>query len=289
MVFYAVANGRSNGIFLNWNDCNNSVKGYKNALYKKFDSREEADNFIQINNKNIEDVVKKQNHITNFFIPLSINKKEEIIDFNPDYYVYTDGACSNNGKDNALAGIGIFFGIDDNRNISKKIEGKQTNNIAELTAIIEAYYIIENDIINGKKVTIVSDSEYALKCVSTYGEKCYKQNWNVDIPNKELVKTAYNMYNNKPNVKFIHIKAHTNNTDIHSFGNDNADKLANMATGLERCPYNVFTKIYMIVPFTKKEEIKKLGGIWDVNNKKWFVYDNNKNIDKILTSFEKEL
>ena len=34
MVFYAVSNGRNVGIFLNWNDCNNSVKGYKNALYK---------------------------------------------------------------------------------------------------------------------------------------------------------------------------------------------------------------------------------------------------------------
>jgi len=39
MTFYAVANGRSIGIFLNWNDCNNSVKGYKNALYKESKKR----------------------------------------------------------------------------------------------------------------------------------------------------------------------------------------------------------------------------------------------------------
>ena len=45
MVFYAVANGKNIGIFINWNDCNNSVKGYKNALYKKFDTKEEAYNF----------------------------------------------------------------------------------------------------------------------------------------------------------------------------------------------------------------------------------------------------
>ena len=42
MSFYAVANGRTIGIFFNWNDCNNSVKGYKNAIYKKFDTREQA-------------------------------------------------------------------------------------------------------------------------------------------------------------------------------------------------------------------------------------------------------
>ena len=283
MTFYAVANGRTIGIFLNWNDCNNSVKKYKNALYKKFNTKEEADNFIKVNEKNIDDM---NNNIQNHNI--IVNSKDDNIVFNPDYYVYTDGACSNNGKDNALAGIGIFFGINDNRNISKKIEGKQTNNAAELSAIIETYYIIENDILNGKKIAIVSDSEYVIKCVSSYGEKCYKKCWNVDIPNKDLVKIAYEMYKDKLNIQFIHIKAHTNNTDIHSFGNDNADKLANIAIGLESCPYNTSTKIYLIIPFIKKDEIKKLGGVWDTNKKKWYVYENNKNIDKILTIFSKE-
>ena len=283
MTFYAVANGRTIGIFLNWNDCNNSVKKYKNALYKKFNTKEEADNFIKVNEKNIDDI---NNNIQNHNI--IVNSKDDNIVFNPDYYVYTDGACSNNGKDNALAGIGIFFGINDNRNISKKIEGKQTNNTAELSAIIETYHIIENDILNGKKIAIVSDSEYAIKCVSSYGEKCYRKCWNVDIPNKDLVKIAYEMYKDKLNIQFIHIKAHTNNTDIHSFGNDNADKLANIAIGLESCHYNTSTKIYLIIPFIKKDEIKKLGGVWDTNKKKWYVYDNNKNIDKILTIFSKE-
>ena len=283
MTFYAVANGRTIGIFLNWNDCNNSVKKYKNALYKKFNTKEEADNFIKVNEKNIDDI---NNNIQNHNI--IVNSKDDNIVFNPDYYVYTDGACSNNGKDNALAGIGIFFGINDNRNISKKIEGKQTNNTAELSAIIETYHIIENDILNGKKIAIVSDSEYAIKCVSSYGEKCYKKCWNVDIPNKDLVKIAYEMYKDKLNIQFIHIKAHTNNTDIHSFGNDNADKLANIAIGLDSCHYNTSTKIYLIIPFIKKDEIKKLGGVWDTNKKKWYVYENNKNIDKILTIFSKE-
>lgn len=279
MKFYAVANGKSIGIFSNWNDCNNSVKGYSNALYKKFNTEEEANNYIKANKiiDNMNNNTQKHNIVISY---------DNI--FDPDYYVYTDGACSNNGRDNALAGIGIFFGINDNRNVSKKIEGEQTNNVAELSAIIETYYIIENDILNGKKIAIVSDSEYAIKCVSSYGEKCYKKNWNVKIPNKTLVKTAYEMYKDKLNVKFIHIKAHTNNTDIHSIGNDNADKLANMAIGLDNCPYNKSAKIYLIIPFVKKDEIKNLGGIWDNNKKKWFVYDNNKNLDKILTIFSKE-
>jgi ribonuclease HI len=231
MPFYAVANGKNIGIFSNWNDCNNSVKGSTNAKYKKFDTKEEAENFIQTN-KIIESIDDTNNP----------TQKENVIDFIPDYYVYTDGACSNNGKKNALAGIGIFFGINDIRNVSKKIEGKQTNNRAELIAIIETYHIIENDIINGKNISIVTDSEYAIKCLSSYGEKCYKKDWNVEIPNKELVKTAYDIYKDIRNIQFIHVKAHTNNTDIHSISNDNADKLANMSIGLEKCPYNMFSK-----------------------------------------------
>ena len=162
---------------------------------------------------------------------------ENTVEFTPDYYVYTDGACSNNGKSNASAGIGIFFGINDSRNLSQKIEGKQTNNTAELMAIIQTYHIIESDLIAGKKIGIVSDSEYAIKCVSSYGEKSDLAGWKKEIPNKELVKTVYDLYKDKSNIQFIHIRAHTDNTDVHSIGNDNADKLANQAIGLEKCPY----------------------------------------------------
>lgn len=155
------------------------------------------------------------------------------MDYTPDYYVYTDGACSNNGKATASAGIGIFFGIDDERNVSRRIIGKQTNNAAELTAIVETYFIIAEDVVNGKKVAIVSDSEYAIKCVSSYGEKCSHKGWRSDIPNKDLVKTAYELYKGAPDVRFMHVAAHTGNTDIHSLGNHNADRLANLAIGLD--------------------------------------------------------
>jgi ribonuclease HI len=279
MVFYAVANGRTNGIFLSWDECSQSVKGYKNAIYKKFDTKKEAETFIQLHCQNSlvitkEDVESKTNERTDEFIP--------------DYYVYTDGACSNNGRENALAGIGIFFGIEDTRNVSKRIQGKQTNNTAELTAIIEVYSIIERDAVCGKRIAIVSDSEYAIKCVSSYGEKFHKKEWNVDIPNKELVKKAYEIYMDKPNIRFIHIKAHTNNTDVHSFGNDQADKLANEAIGLEQCPYNKpNNRVHLMVPFTKKDEIKGLGGLWDVEKKKWFIYENNKKRDAVFHLFPK--
>ncbi len=194
---------------------------------------------------------------------------------NTDYYVYTDGACSNNGSKHAQSGIGIFFGINDKRNVSKRIEGKQTNNTAEISAIIETYKIIEPDINANKKITIVSDSEYAIKCVTSYGKKCYDKKWNVDIPNKDLVKQCYELYKDKHNVYFIHCRAHTNKTDVHSIGNDYADKLANESIGTTNIELN--NKIYLEVPYSRKEEIKQLGGKWDATNKKWYIYENNPN------------
>jgi len=214
----------------------------------------------------------------------------------PDYYVYTDGACSKNGSIDAKAGIGIYFGPDDKRNISKRIEGKQTNNTAELSAIIETYKIIKSDILIGKQVRIVSDSEYAIRCVTSYGEKCEKKAWNLDMPNKELVKEAYELYKGKSNIQFIHIRAHTDNTDIHSQGNAGADKLANIAisgeVGQDTCPYQnrydtvtPIQKIYLNVPFVKKDEVKKEGAKWDASKKKWYILENNPKKDELLSLF----
>ena len=216
MPYYAVAKGKKTGIFTTWSECAESVKGFSGAIYKKFDKMSDAESFIDNHRK-----------------PNTAYKEEH------DYYVYTDGACSNNGKTNALAGIGIYFGENDPRNLSERlVEGKQTNNIAELTAILRAYPIIENDIILGKHIAIVTDSEYAIKCVASYGEKCHKEGWKKDIPNKDLVKRVYELYHDKREcIQLIHIKAHTSQTDTHSIGNDGADRLANLAIGLEKCPY----------------------------------------------------
>ena len=142
------------------------------------------------------------------------------------YYIYTDGACINNGKENAKAGIGIYFQENDSRNVSKRISGKQSNNKAELLAIIVAYFIIEKDVDAGKNIVFVTDSEYAIRCFTTYGEKCEKQGWKKDIPNKELVQQGYELFKNTPNISLKHIHAHTGATDVHSIGNAKADALA---------------------------------------------------------------
>jgi len=91
------------------------------------------------------------------------------------------------------------------------------------------YQILEKEIKNNKDITICSDSIYAIRCCTTYGKKNADKKWSTEIPNKELVKTIYNLYKSYKNIHFLHVRAHTGNNDPHSIGNFHADRLANLA------------------------------------------------------------
>jgi ribonuclease HI len=285
MPFYAVHKGHSIGVFTQWNDCKKSIDGFKNAVFKKFLTKEDADEFVKNGNTFLEKVLSK-----------TLGDEE---DFIPDITVFTDGACSNNGKPNAIAGIGVFFGPNDPRNYSSKIEGKQSNNCAEMKAILEAYRILKNDIKSGKKVLICSDSEYSLKCCTTYGKKCEEKEWDDEIPNIELIKIAYELFKNKKNIQFKYVKAHTDGNDPFSIGNDGADKLANKAIGLISCPYNTpketpiineeVKRIYLNVKYEEKDQAKALGARWDMEAKKWYILSNldNKFKELLFAKFDK--
>jgi len=257
----------------------------------------------------------KPNELVKKTIENAINNEKES---NTAISVYTDGACIDNGKPYARAGYGIWFGENDPRNISETYKGKQTNNIAELLAIIKALTILDAEVKSNQIIHIYSDSRYAIRCCTTYGEKCYKKNWvnpnskNKPIPNLELVQTAYLYCKNHKNIKFHHVEAHTSRTDKHSIGNDHADRLANQAIGIDKCPYansesnagnatyNNATeyylslnkqqslkrqsqkRIYLNVPYNEKDEAKKLGAKWESAKKSWYILENNKNKELIM-------
>ena len=146
--------------------------------------------------------------------------------------VFTDGACSNNGRKNAKAGIGVYFGENDERNISKRITGKQTNNTAELSAVIVVFNVLKEDIKQDENILIYTDSEYVIKCCGSYGKKCEKSNWKRkkgEIPNVKLVKEIYELFKKHKNVSIHYIAAHTGLTDELSKGNEEADKLARLS------------------------------------------------------------
>lgn len=48
--------------------------------------------------------------------------------------VYADGCCTNNGFQGARAGIGVYWGPGNPLNLSERLQGRQTNNRAEIEA-----------------------------------------------------------------------------------------------------------------------------------------------------------
>jgi ribonuclease HI len=152
--------------------------------------------------------------------------------------IFTDGAVPGNQKSNVnKGGVGVFFGINDTRNISYKIiDNKITNQITELTACIMALEtIISTELINNKSIIIYSDSMYVINSITKWADDWKKNDWrkkdNKPIQNLNLIKKLYYLSKNLK-VKYIHVKAHTKKPDINSdeyylwFGNYMADKLA---------------------------------------------------------------
>ena len=228
--YYAVAAGYTCGIFLSWSECNSAVKGFKGAIFKKFKTREEADAFLRTAMTAPIVCIQKAGHE-------AVGAMAEAVDI----YVYTDGACSNNGRPGAVAGIGVFFGEADPRNVSRPLEAaaKQTNNTAELAAILAALDAVRVDLEAGRRICVVSDSEYSIRCATSYGAKQAAIAWKTEIPNMALVRRLYEAVSSWPTgqVRFMHILSHLTGTDAHSVGNAGADRLANLAIGLEECPY----------------------------------------------------
>lgn len=214
MIYYAVRIGRKPGIYTDWAKCFISISGYKNAAFKKFKSEQEAIDYINSPNKSVTKE-KDYQHIH--------SKSKKLM------YIYTDGSCINNGYKNAKAGIGVYFGKDDTRNISEKFTTRPSNQRAELYAIIRAILLLTPTEIKTKKNIIYTDSMYSINCVERWCKNWIKNGWQTKnkktVKNQDLIKQLYILVN-KNKIYLNHIKAHTGKSDIHSIGNSIADKLA---------------------------------------------------------------
>ena len=156
--------------------------------------------------------------------------------------IFCDGSALNNNSKKAdrAGGIGVFFGDDDQRNISEIITlAKITNQVAELLACIKALYILKNENYNGF-IYIYTDSTYVINCIITYCKKWEKNGWKKDdkseIENLELIQELYKL-TKEMKVIYKHCKAHQEApSDKKSdefqiwYGNHMADYLATKAS-----------------------------------------------------------
>lgn len=134
--------------------------------------------------------------------------------------IYTDGACSGNP---GPGGWGSILMLGENK---KEISGgaaNTTNNIMELTAVIEALKLLKRPC----KVNIYSDSAYVVnafiqKWIYGWIKKGWKTASNDPVKNKELWQELYSL-TKIHDVTFNKVKGHSDNEL-----NNRCDELARM-------------------------------------------------------------
>ena len=125
----------------------------------------------------------------------------------PKVTIYTDGACSGNPGPGGWAAVLIY---EDTR---KEISGgckNTTNNIMELTAILESLKILKVEC----DVEIYSDSAYSVNAfnqgwIYNWIKKGWKTADGSEVKNKEIWQEIYSL-TKKHNVKFFKVKGHSN-------------------------------------------------------------------------------
>ena len=156
--------------------------------------------------------------------------------------VFTDGACRNNGKPNARASIGLFWGNNNPLNVSRRLEldGKATNNVAELTAILEALRLCAEHF-QGHPVHLYTDSELCFNTFTKWASKWEARGWvksdGGEIKNVGLIKDCWQLLRaSTATITFFHCPSHKKaplNKESKAYviwhGNHMADTLANEA------------------------------------------------------------
>ena len=150
--FYVVWKGVNPGVYTSWTDCQLQIQGYKGALYKSFDSLEEAEHAFET----------PAHHY--------INKKQErepsLCQIPENFHLNclaVDAACSGNPGPMEYRGVYLLTGQE----IFHFGPIYGTNNIGEFLAIVHGLALLKQ---KGIDMPIYSDSRNALLWVKQ--KKC---------------------------------------------------------------------------------------------------------------------
>ena len=228
--FYAVKVGVRPGIYRSWDECKSQVRGFKGAVHKSFDSEAEATAYIEGKLETPKKVVsakveKKADNIKVYQRELQKHTEAKAT------LVFTDGSSlNNNSQDHSIrsAGIGVFFGENDPRNLSEKFTLEPiTNQRAELFAAIRGLEILIKEEVDAPAV-IITDSMYTVNCMLFWIKNWARNNWisfrGAPVLNKDLIERLNNTYVECKKIRpvtFLHVPGHCNIP-----GNTEADQLA---------------------------------------------------------------
>ncbi|TKS76175.1 Ribonuclease H1 [Collichthys lucidus] len=257
--FYAVKKGFKPGVYATWDECKSQVVKFPSAAYKKFASERDAWAFVRGVEASPPEVKKVSQIVESAvdllpkrgpeplqYIPLGKKRchSEEETETKPkrvkqsessssessdgftymgdSVVVYTDGCCSANGRLGARAGIGVYWGHNHPLNVAERLQGRQTNQRAEIQAACKALEQAKEN--NIKKLVLYTDSKFTINGVTSWVKTWKLNGWRLKsggpIVNKEdFVKL--DGLNAQVEVAWLHIPGHAGYR-----GNEEADRLS---------------------------------------------------------------
>jgi ribonuclease HI len=261
MPFYAVHKGKQRGIYTDWNECKKNIFGVRHPIFKKFNTKEEAEHFLihgfgTKTNQSMADTLGvggEGGAEGGAGADNSIDNNTHII------HEFTYGSLilkkSKNGEMKLLCGYGIYipaYGLMDELRYAGTIRDNKTNNRGELKAIIDGLnYILdfidkvmgghdstENEKLKKTKIILYTDSSYSKLILGDTGVKYRKAGYLVSKKSGEEVKNADMVQEimeirdkiSAYGMEFIvkHVYAHTNLDTFEANGNRLADEYANI-------------------------------------------------------------
>lgn len=259
--YYAVRKGFKPGVYKTWDECKVQVEKFPAASFKKFASEKDAWAFFRGEQSSAAPTVdsasqsSSQSSSSLALLPkrgpeplqyIALGPKRSRSDEDPEtstkrpkqetptkscdgftymgdsVVVYTDGCCSQNGKSSARAGIGVYWGPHHPLNVAERLDGRQTNQRAELQAACRALELAKEN--NIEKLVLYTDSKFTINGVTTWVKSWKLNGWRLksggNVTNKDDF-MKLDQLNSELQVTWLHIPGHAG-----YHGNEEADRLS---------------------------------------------------------------
>lgn len=216
--FYAVKKGKAPGIYRTWAECSAQVHGFSGAIYKSFQTMEEAESFM--GNMSSPTSIKSNNPKKNIST-MSAPSIEDILEgrYTDVAVAYVDGSYYHPAKTFSFGAVIAYQGEEYHFNGKSQEETlvSMRNVAGEIKgAECAMQFAVEH---NCNKIYIYHDYEgIARWCL---GE------WKANKEGTKDYKAFYDKMKEKVEISFVKVKGHSNDKY-----NDLADMLAKQALGL---------------------------------------------------------
>ena len=191
--YYAVKNGKEPGIYKTWKDCEEQVKGHSGAIYKKFTTEKEAEDFIG-NKVAIKDISREMVEIDKKSIIEQRDLKED------EALAYVDGSFD-------LANFTYSYGV-----VFITKEGKETFSGREDNKDLAEMRNVSGEL-KGAMVAMDIAGEKGIETLYLHFDYTGIQqwaegNWKTNKDGTRAYKRYYDSIKDKVKVVFIKVKAH---------------------------------------------------------------------------------